>query len=118
MNLKECYEIIGDYNDVMARIPMEKLIMRCVCKFPNDTSYKELKEATESKNSEEIFKASHKLKGVTRNLGLMKLFDISDHITELYRDQKEHDIDALMEALDEEYDKVIAAIQQLAEENA
>ena len=118
MNLKECYEIIGDYNDVVSRIPMEKLIMRCVCKFPNDTSYRELKEATESKNCEEIFKAAHKLKGVTRNLGLMKLFDISNHITELYRDEKEHDIQELMKELDEEYDKVIGAIHQLVEDNA
>lgn len=118
MNLKECYEIIGDYNDVVSRIPMEKLIMRCVCKFPNDSSYIELKEAVESKNCEEIFKAAHKLKGVARNLGLMKLFNISDHITELYRDQKEHDIDELMNELAEEYNKVIAVINQLAKDNA
>ena len=118
MDLKECYEIIGDYNDVVSRIPMEKLIMKCVCKFPNDTSYVELKEAVENKNYEEIFKAAHKLKGVTLNLGLMKIFHIADNITEIYRDQQEHNVEELMNELAEEYDKVINAINQLIQENA
>lgn len=118
MNLRECYEIIGDYDDVLSRIPMEKLILRCICKFPSDSSYAELKEATENKNCEEIFKSAHKLKGVTRNLGLMKMFNISDRITELYRDQQEHDIEELMNELGEEYDKVIKVINQLVQDNA
>ncbi len=118
MDLKECYEIIGDYNDVLSRIPMEKLIMKCICKFPNDTSYAELKEAADNKNFEQIFKAAHKLKGVTRNLGLMKMFDISDNITEIYRDQQEHDIEGLMNELAQEYNKVINAINQLIQDNA
>ena len=79
MNLKECYEIIGDYNDVVSRIPMEKLIMRCVCKFPNDTSYRELKEATESKNCEEIFKAAHKRRTIL--FWLSFTFPFSDRVT-------------------------------------
>ena len=113
VNLKECYEIIGDYNDVMLRIPMEKLIKKCICKFPGDPSYMELSNAIKAEDYKEAFRAVHTLKGVSRNLGLMTLFNLSDQMTEILRDEKAHDVSDLMNEIDLEYEKVVAAISQL-----
>ena len=39
MTVKECYDIIGDYNDAMARLLKEDLAARFLKKFEADKSY-------------------------------------------------------------------------------
>ena len=54
MTVKECYEIIGDYNDAMDRLMKEDLIVRFLKKFETDNSYTELVAAYEADDIEGI----------------------------------------------------------------
>ena len=113
MTVKECYEIIGDYNDAMDRLMKEDLIVRFLKKFETDKSYTELVAAYEADDIEGIFSASHTLKGVAANLSLTRLYSIASEITELYRDRQEHDMGNRMEILEKEYVLVMETINHL-----
>lgn len=116
MTLQEYYKEIGDYDDVITRLMNEKLILKFVCKFTDDTSYHDLKQALADGNYADAFRHAHTLKGVSRNLAFTKLFELSDEITETLRDEQPHDVSDKMEQLTSEYDKVIHIIDQIKAE--
>lgn len=113
MTLQEYYKEIGDYDDVITRLMNEKLISKFICKFADDTSFHDLKQAIADGNYADAFRHAHTLKGVSRNLALTKLFELSGEITETLRDEQAHDVSDKMEQLSAEYDKVINIIDQI-----
>lgn len=113
MTVKECYAIVGNYDDAMSRLMKEELAARFLKKFENDTSYNELKAAYEAGDIEGIFSASHTLKGVAANLSLTNVQSIASEITELYRDRQEHDMGDRMEKLEKEYNLAVETIREL-----
>ncbi len=117
MNLKEFYkEIDGDFDDVMSRMPMEKLIFKYLMKFLDDSSFMLLKEALNQGQLEEAFRASHTLKGICSNLGLTALQKAADELTECLRQQDDQEKAlALFPAVNDEYQRVKAALMQLKE---
>lgn len=86
MNVQELYAAIGgDYDAAKNCLMNDKIISKFVVKYRNDPSYQELKDAVAAQNEEEIFRASHTLKGVAANLALTRIFQLANEITEAYR---------------------------------
>ena len=55
----------------------------------------------------------HTLKGVAANLGFSKLYSVSSDLTEALRHKELDNLDELVKCVDEEYAKIIAAINNL-----
>ena len=121
MNIQECYDAFGgSYEEVKGRLQSDRLIERFVTKFLADTSYESLFTAVKDENYEEAFRAAHTLKGVCQNLSFRKLSDSSSLMTEYLRGQEASEIDKtrceeLLQQVTEDYQKVINAIQSMAE---
>ncbi len=114
MTLQEFYQTIGgDYNDVTARLPSEKLVLKFVLKFLNDESYDLLCKSLETKNYEEAFRAAHTIKGICQNLGFTKLLASSSELTEALRAGESPQAVPLAEKVKEDYQQTIAAIQAI-----
>ncbi|MDO4494020.1 MAG: Hpt domain-containing protein [Clostridia bacterium] len=85
MTLRECYDLIGDYDQVATRLPSASLIERFLLKFPDDATYNTLVAAMEAGNREEAFRGAHTLKGVCGNLSLTMLLTPVAALTEVLR---------------------------------
>lgn len=86
MTVRECYELIGgDYEDVLGRLLSEARVQKFALMFLKDPSIGQLRNAMESGNCENAFRAAHTLKGICANLGFTSLWEKSSDITELLR---------------------------------
>lgn len=113
MTVKECYEKIGDYDEVISRLMNDVLVKKFVVKFLDDSSFDRLCQAVDAGDYPEAFRQSHTLKGVVKNLALTPLCDLSSAITEILRDEQPHDISDLMEQLKSTYQETVETIRQL-----
>ena len=114
MNINECYQAMGaDYEEVFGRLRSERLITKFVLKFPGDPSFSQLQSTLEEKNVEEAFRAAHTLKGVARNLGFTPLYEATATLTEVLRAGNLPEDDNMMNAVAKEYERTVAAIEQL-----
>lgn len=116
MNVKECYEAIGDYEDALRRLMKDTLLKRFLIKFLDDGSYEGLKAALAAYDYDQAFLCAHTLKGVASNLSLTEVFEYSSQITEVLRDRQPHDVSELMDKLETAYEKAAANIRILKEE--
>ena len=113
MELKEFYDSIGgDFKGTLDRLYKEDFVKRFVIKFVDDKSYPELKENLAKDDIEEAFRSVHTLKGVAANLGFTKLYSVSSTLTEALRHKKLDNVEALVNNVDEEYDRTLAAIHE------
>ena len=114
MNINECYQAMGaDYEEVFGRLRNERLITKFVLKFPGDPSFSQLQSTLEEKNVEEAFRAAHTLKGVAHNLGFTPLYEATATLTEVLRAGNLPEDDNMMNAVAKEYERTVAAIEQL-----
>ena len=114
MNINECYQAMGaDYEEVFGRLRSERLITKFVLKFPGDPSFSQLQSTLEEKNVEEAFRAAHTLKGVAQNLGFTQLYEATATLTEVLRAGNLPEDDNMMNAVAKEYERTVAAIEQL-----
>ncbi len=113
MTVKECYDKIGNYEEVVSRLMNDTIVKKFALKFLNDPSYDRLCQAVENEDYPEAFRQAHTLKGVTNNLALTPLCNISSEVTELLRDEQPHDVSDLMAQLKETYQETIENIKQL-----
>ena len=110
----ECYQAMGaDYEEVFGRLRSERLITKFVLKFPGDPSFSQLQSTLEEKNVEEAFRAAHTLKGVAQNLGFTPLYEATATLTEVLRAGNLPEDDNMMNAVAKEYERTVAAIEQL-----
>ena len=114
MNINECYQAMGaDYEEVFGRLRNERLITKFVLKFPGDPSFSQLQSTLEEKNVEEAFRAAHTLKGVAQNLGFTPLYEATATLTEVLRAGNLPEDDKMMNTVAKEYERTVAAIEQL-----
>ncbi len=113
MTVKECYDVIGNYEEVLSRLMNDTLVSKFVKKFLKDPSYDNLCKAVEEENYPEAFRHSHTLKGVAKNLALTPLCDVASEITEMLRDEQPHDVSTQMSQLKQIYEKTTSAILEL-----
>ena len=86
MDLRTCYEQLGgSYDDVLSRIPSERLVDKFLRKFLSDESFAGLCSAMAAGSRSEAFLMAHTLKGVCANLGFTRLFQSACALTELLR---------------------------------
>ena len=97
MTIQECYTALGgNYEEVLGRLYSEALVKKFVVKFLADQSYQLLESS---------------LKGVTQNLGFIRLYESSHEITEALR-TKDYDLAAqLFPRVEADYLQTAAAIQ-------
>ncbi len=101
MNIEEFFlNVGGDFKDVSARLVSEKLILKYVKRFADDTSFNDLTSAFENKDVTAAFRAAHTLKGICSTLGLGTLYTYSAELTELLRNKDEADFEALEDILE------------------
>ena len=114
MTLVEFYAVVGgDLNEVLRRLPSEAFIKKFLNRFPNDTSFSELKAAIEAEDVKAAFSAAHTLKGVSRNLGLGKLGDSASALTEETRGGSFGNAEALFETVQADYKDAMRALEEL-----
>lgn len=111
-------ETIGvDEREVMARfMNNEGLYCRILKKFMEDKSYEELKKSWEDEDYEAAFRAAHTLKGVSANLGLGGIRELSSTITEQLRPGRTRDDLLLrdqMNRLEQQYNAAQKVIEKL-----
>lgn len=115
MTIKEFYDQIGEnYDEMLQRFMSPERITKYVRMFTMDDSFKNLEASLLSKDYDLAFRMVHTLKGVSANLGFMKLFDKSVVLTELLR-SKQYNEDLLTPfiAIKDEYIKIMDVIGQI-----
>lgn len=116
MTLQECYqELGGDYDEVLRRLMMPKLVDKFIGKFLADGSYMALCTAMEAGQRQEAFRAAHTLKGVCQNLGLGNLLRTVEPLTELLRPETEQipaQAAELLPLVRQSYDKTVQTIER------
>ena len=104
MDIKKFYELTGsDYHAAISIMMNDALIERMINKFMENNSYQAIINAYQAKNIKEVFALAHSFKGVTGNLALTKLFQVSSELTEATRGKEEANVDGLIEQLKKEY---------------
>ena len=86
MTLQELYSSIGeDYAQALRILRVEKLVDKHIRKLIANGVVERLIAAGESMDATELFEASHAVKGVCANLGLVTLSGAASEISEEFR---------------------------------
>ena len=115
MKLQACYEQIGaNYKDLVVRLGSEAFAQLFAKKFLEDDSFANIKQGLDANDAETAFRAAHTLKGVAQNLSLDNLYRPAFDLTESLRSRViTAECAPLYAKVEEEYNKTIAALQQL-----
>ena len=114
MTLQEFYIVVGgDYDEAVSRMMGEAMLRRFLMKFPNDPSYAALKQAVESGEREEAFRAAHTLKGLCLNFGFGKLLASSETLTEALRSEIPPNMTELFSKVSEDYELTLDALAKI-----
>ena len=117
MTLNECYRTFGgNLDEVLQRLPSERLIIKLLRKFPEDPSMAQLAAALPAGDHETAFRCAHNMKGLCLNLGFPTLLESSCALTEALRPGipfREDTVFALLEKTRADYEAVCNAIAQL-----
>lgn len=113
MTVKECYEKLeGDYDDVIDRLAMEKLVEKFMLKFREDKAMGQLREAVEGQDIQGAFRAAHTLKGVAINLAFKKLEVAASELTEQLRPLDCAPDPTLYSAVEDEYERIVSVLNE------
>ena len=86
MTIRELYQTIeGDYDQAIRTLRMDKLLDKHIRKLAHNGVIERLFAAGDVMDPNELFEAAHAIKGVTANLGLVKLSDAAADLTEEFR---------------------------------
>jgi len=113
MNVKQFYEETnGSYQNALSVMMNDTLIARLLGKFMSNNSFDEIISCYENKDYRNLFSAVHSFKGVTGNLALTPLYDLSCKITELTRNKDDANIDSEIAELKKNYLLVVEKYNQ------
>ena len=113
MNVKQFYlDINGSYQDALAIMMNDAFIARLLKKFVENNSYQEIVSLYEKKDYRALFAAAHSFKGVTGNLALTPLYELSSFITEATRNSDNVNLDKEISELTRIYNLVIQKYQE------
>ena len=107
MDVKEFYKAIdGNYDNALSIMMNDSLIAKMITKFMNNNSLNEIISFYEQKDYRNLFLSAHAFKGVTGNLALTPLFELSSKITEATRNNDGANLDNEIEQLKKVYSLV------------
>lgn len=72
----------------------EELYLKFLKKFQDDKNLKDLQDCYKNDDYEGVFASAHSLKGVSGNLGLNPVYDVSAQICDLLRGRQASEVDA------------------------
>lgn len=116
MDIQNLYSSIEvDYHQVLCRfMNNENMIRKFLKKFiDEDKTFDEFVVAIQNKDIEAILTTAHKLKGITSNLGLDPLFNISSQIVVFIRNNELDNIYELAEEFKQIYKDIRVLILEL-----
>lgn len=118
MNIKVAYSLFeGDYKELSNRLRSDKIIIKFLNEISEERLLEKITSGLKNNNENMVFIFAHTLKGISKNLNLHKLENISSEFTELFREpRKEVDkkiIDDVFNRLKIEYEKTVDIIQQI-----
>ena len=113
MTVKECYDMIGDYDRISAAFRDETKIIKFLKMFLEDDNFKKLSEALPKGDVDAAFIAAHTLKGVCQNLAFDDLYDADVQVTEALRAGNIQRARELFPDVEREYANVKLAIEGL-----
>lgn len=116
MTIEEFYITINEnYDEMLKRFMSPERITKYVRMFTMDDSFKTLEISLAAKDYELAFRMVHTLKGVSANLGFMKLYEKSVVLTEILRaKQYDADLETPFSAIKEEYERIMDVIGQIS----
>lgn len=116
MTLQDFFQAVGgNLVEVMGRLPSEKMILRFLKMYPQDTSYGDLVKAYTAGDIKQAFLASHTLKGVASNLGLSDLQKAASVFTESVRNSDHFGDPVLFEDVKKAQEIVLEQLSQLTD---
>lgn len=109
-----CEKLDIDYDSNLLKFGNNKMLYtRFLKKFLEDKTYIELEKYWNKEEYNEIEKAAHTLKGVSANLGISRLFKISDQLVKLIRMKEFGNLEETYEKLKREYKVTKEMINEL-----
>ena len=121
MTLQELYRMIGgDYDQALRVLRVEKLVDKHIRKFPQNGTVEELLAAGEDMDPKRLFESAHALKGISANLGLVRLSETASRITEEYRPgsgrkMTDDEVRALLDSVREQNEIIVEGIRLYSE---
>ena len=121
MTLQELYHAIdGDYAQAIRVLHVEKLLDKHIRKFPASGVVDAVLAAGKTMDPTALFEAGHALKGVSANLGLVKISELAAQVTEEFRPGasrrlSDAEVAQAIARIGEMYQKTAAAIKQYME---
>ena len=91
----------------------EMLMIKFLRKFVDDENMNKLRTLIADKHYNEVLPVAHTLKGVSGNLGLIKLYEIFSRMCQDCRNDQYEDLDGLFAQAEANYSKVVEAIKIL-----
>lgn len=118
MTLEELYGLIGgNLEQALKVMRKEKLVDRYIRKLVDNELCQTLVAAADAMDETGLYESAHALKGVCANLGLDSIANTASEITEEFRPGNprsftDDEVKAKVAALNEDYQRVIAGIEQ------
>ena len=84
-----------------------------MCKFIDDPTFQELKEAVKAEDLKAIETKAHTLKGTAANLGFDSLSEKSHEIVCAVREGRPEDTKALFTECEAGYERILAALRRM-----
>lgn len=91
----------------------EMLMIKFLRKFVDDENMNKLRTLIADKYYNEVLPVAHTLKGVSGNLGLIKLYEIFSRMCQDCRNDQYEDLDGLFAQAEANYSKVVEAIKKI-----
>ena len=114
MTIKDFYEsALGDYTEAINCLGKEERIYKYLKKFPAMQNAALIKEALQREDYDTAFREAHNLKGMSMNMALTKLHEVSSNLTESLRNGPKGDVWGLFESAEAEYVRVCTLIERV-----
>lgn len=116
MDIREFYLMTAteaEYDDILRRMGgNEKLIKKFLGKLCTDSTVQNLMDALAKEDFPNVFTCAHNLKGVSLNLGLIKIAETSSEIVKELRANNNQVSDLCLQ-LKRNYDEIVALIMEI-----
>ena len=114
-NKKMLLEAGIDFDGIATRIPLkEDFLLKMLRKYSNETSFADLEKAMGEKNYEDAFRHAHNLKGVTGNLEMTRLHQVTTDLVEKLRANSYDGVEEDFAEIKKAHERAVEAIESLS----